>query len=178
MASYSKEAERQNKVLGDVLAGREPEKRIMVGYDSGNEPLKQGDKIDRLSDIMKDARMPMFCPECDKIMKKRLDDKFWRMLGHCFDCQVKIENKLRIEGKYEEWAENKIKKNKIAFIKDQIQAISEWKDTKAPEWYNNVGVNYPMLEKEKWDVDMDKVRKEADEAIKKFTEVLKELENE
>jgi hypothetical protein len=48
---------------------------------------------------------------------------------------------------------------------------------KSPEFYNNVGVDYPELEKEKWDVDMDKVRKEADEAIKKFTEVLNELES-
>ena len=174
--AYSKEAERQNKALGDVLAGRSPEKRVMVGYEGKKQ--ESGGLFSRLSDIMKDARMPMFCPECDKIMKKRLDDKFWRMLGHCFDCQVKIENKLRISGEYEEWAENKIRKNKIAFIKDQIQAISEWKDTKAPEWYNNVGVNYPMLEKEKWDVDMKKVQKEADDALQKYTEVLKELENE
>ena len=173
---YSKESERQNKVLGDLLAGRTPEKRVMVGY-KGKEQ-ESGDQISRLSDIMKEARMPMFCPECDKIMKKKLDDKMWRMFGHCFDCQVTIENKLRIEGKYEEWAENKIRKNKIAFIKDQIQAISEWKDMKAPEFYNNVGVNYPMLEKEKWDVDMDKVQREADEAIQKYTEVLEELENE
>ena len=174
--AYSKEAERQNKALGDVLAGRTPEKRVMVGYEGKKQ--ESGDQISRMTDLMKEARMPMFCPECDKIMKKRLDDKFWRMLGHCFDCQVKIENKLRISGEYEEWAENKIRKNKIAFIKDQIQAISEWKDTKAPEWYNNVGVNYPMLEKEKWDVDMDKVQSEADEAIQKYTEVLEELENE
>ena len=174
--AYSKEAERQNKALGDVLAGRTPEKRVMVGYEGKKQ--KSGDQISRLSDIMKNARMPMFCPECDKIMKKKLDDKMWRMFGHCFDCQVTIENKLRIEGKYEEWAENKIRKNKIAFIKDQIQAISEWKDMKAPEFYNNVGVNYPMLEKEKWDVDMDKVQSEADEAIQKYTEVLEELENE
>ena len=173
--AYSKEAERQNKALGDVLAGRTPEKRVMVGYEGKKQ--ESGDQISRMTDLMKEARMPMFCPECDLLMKKKLDDKMWRLFGHCFDCQVKIENKLRIEGKYEEWAENKIRKNKIAFIKDQIQAISEWKDTKAPEWYNNVGVNYPMLEKEKWDVDMDKVRKEADEAIKKFTEVLNELES-
>ena len=173
---YSKESERQNKVLGDLLAGRTPEKRVMVGYEGKKQ--SSGDQISRMTDIMKDVRMPMFCPECDKIMKKRLDDKMWRMFGHCFDCQIKIENKLRIEGKYEEWAEKKIRKNKIAFIKDQIQAISEWKDMKAPEFYNNVGVNYPMLEKEKWDVDMEKVQKEADDAIKKYTEVLKELENE
>ena len=173
---YSKEAERQNKALGDVLAGRTPEKRVMVGYEGKND--KGGDKISRLSDIMKEARMPMFCPECDLLMKKKLDDKMWRLFGHCFDCQVKIENKLRIEGKYEEWAENKIRKNKIAFIKDSIQKIEEWKDMKAPEWYNNVGVDYPELEKEKWDVDMDKVRKEADNALKKYTEVLEQLESE
>ena len=174
--SYSRETERQNKALGDLLKGKTPEKRVMVGYEGKKE--KPGDKISKLSKIMADARMPMFCPKCDVIMKKKLDDKMWRMFGHCFDCQVTIENKLRIEGKYEEWAENKIRKNKIAFIKDQIQAISEWKDMKAPEFYNNVGVNYPMLEKEKWDVDMDKVQSEADEAIQKYTEVLEELENE
>ena len=173
---YSKEAERQNKALGDVLAGRTPEKRVMVGYKGKKD--EGGDKISRLSDIMKGARMPMFCPKCDLIMKKRLDDKFWSMFGHCFDCQIKIENKLRIEGKYEEWAENKIRKNKIAFIKDQIQAISEWKDMKAPEWYNNVGVNYPELEKEKWGVDTTQIQKMADEALEEYNKVLEQLENE
>ena len=114
---YSKEAERQNKALGDVLSGRTPEKRVMVGYEGKKQD--SGDKISRMTDIMKNARMPMFCPECDVIMKKRLDNKMWSMFGHCFDCQVKMENKLRIEGKYEEWQEKKIKQNKISFLKCQ-----------------------------------------------------------
>ena len=174
--AYSKESERQNKALGDLLAGRTPEKRVMVGYEGKEQ--ESGDQISRMTDLMKEARMPMFCPECDLLMKKKLDDKMWRLFGHCFDCQITIENKLRIEGKYEEWAENKIRKNKIAFIKDSIQKIEEWKDMKAPEWYNNVGVDYPELEKEKWDVDMKKVQKEADDALKKYTEVLEQLESE
>ena len=173
---YSKESERQNKALGDLLKGKTPEKRVMVGY-KGKEQ-ESGDQISRLSDIMKEARMPMFCPECDVIMKKKLDNKFWGMYGHCFNCQLKIENKMRIAGTYEEWEKNKIKKNKISFIKEQIQAIEEWKDMKAPEFFNNVGVNQPMLEKEKWDIDVEKITKEAEEAIKKFTEELKKLENE
>ena len=45
--SYSKEAERQNKVLGDLLTGQDSEKRIMVGYNSGKEPEIHGDKIDK-----------------------------------------------------------------------------------------------------------------------------------
>jgi len=173
---YSKESERQNKALGDLLSGKTPEKRVMVGY-KGKEQ-ESGDQISRLSDIMKEARMPMFCPKCDVIMKKRLDNKFWSMFGHCFNCQVKIENKMRIAGTYDEWEKNKIKENKISFIKEQIQAIGEWKDMKAPEFFNNVGVNEPMLEKENWDIDVEKITKEAEEAIEKFTEELKKLENE
>ena len=124
---YSKESQRQNKVLGDLLSGKTPDKRIMVGYEGKTE---SGDKISRLSDVMKEARMPMFCPKCDVIMKKRLDNKFWNMYGHCFDCQIKIENKMRIDGTYEEWEKEKIKQNKISFIKEQIQAIEEWRNTK------------------------------------------------
>ena len=172
---YSKEAERQNEVLRSLLKGETPEKRVMVGYEGVKE--SGGDKISHLTDVMKEARMPWFCPDCKKVMKQKLDDKFWRIFGHCFDCQIQFENKLRIEGKYEEWAEEKIRQNKISFLKDSIQKINEFRNQKAPEFYNQVGVNYPELEKEKWDVDMDNVRKEADEAIKKFTEVLNELES-
>jgi glutamine synthetase type III len=85
---------------------------------------------------------------------------------------------MRIDGTYKEWEKNKIKENKISFIKEQIQAIEEWRDMKAPEFFNNVGVNQPMLEKEKWDMDVEKIQKEADEALEKYTEVLEELENE
>ena len=171
---YSKETERQNKVLGDLLAGREPEKRIMVGYNQPKE--KKKDNISRMTELMQDVRMPWFCPNCKKVMKQKLDDKMWKLFGHCFNCQIKVENKLRINGKYEEWAEEKIRKNKISFIKDSIQKIEEFKNQSAPEFFNQVGVNYPELEKEKWDINMDTVKKEADEAIEKYTKVLNELE--
>lgn len=173
---YSKETERQNKVLGDLLSGKTPEKRIMVGYESSKE--KQGDKVSKMTELMQEARMPLFCPNCKKVMKKRLDNKMWNLYNHCFDCQIEFENKLRIEGKYKDWEKKKIKDNKISFLKEQIQAIKEWRDMKAPEWYNNVGVNTPELEKEKWDVDTKQIQLIADEALEKFTETLEELENE
>jgi len=174
--AYSKEAERQNKALGDVLAGRTPEKRVMVGYEGKKQ--ESGDQISRMTNLMKEARMPMFCPECDKIMKKKLDDKMWSLFGHCFDCQITIENRLRIEGKYEEWAENKIRNNKISFLKDSIQKIEEFKNQKAPEFYNQVGVNHPELEKEKWSGDMTQVNAIANEALEEYKKALKQLESE
>ena len=172
---YSKETERQNQALNDILSGNETEKRVMVGYKSKEK--EKGDIIPKMTEIMQDVRMPLFCKECNKVMKKRLDDKMWRLYGHCFDCQIKIENKLRIEGKYEEWEKEKIKQNKIAFIKDQIQTIEEWKDMKAPEWYNQVGVNYPEMEKEKWSVDTSHIKLMAEEALEEYSEILNKLEN-
>ena len=172
---YSKETERQNQVLSDILAGHETEKRVMVGYKG--EDKKKGDIVSKMTELMQDVRMPLFCKECNKVMNKRLDDKMWRLYGHCFDCQIKIENKLRIEGKYEEWEKEKIKQNKIAFIKDQMQTIEEWKDMKAPEWYNQVGVNYPEMEKEKWSVDTTHIKLMAEEALEEYTKILNKLEN-
>ena len=172
---YSKETERQNNALKDIIAGRETEKRTMVGY-KGPEKEK-GDIVPKMTDIMQDVRMPLFCKKCDKIMKQKLDDKMWGLYGHCFDCQIKFENKLRIDGTFKEWEKEKIKQNKISYIKDAIQKIEEWKAEKPPEFYNNVGVNHPELQKEKWGGDMKKVKIEADDALKEYTKVLNELEN-
>ena len=175
---YSKESERQNKVLGDLLAGRDPEKRIMVGYNSGKEPEKHGDKIDRLSEVMKEARMPWFCPSCKKAMKKKLDNKFWRINGHCFDCQIEMENKLRINGEYEQYAKKKINENKKSYLKDLKQSIEEFEKTDGKaEFFNSVGVNTPELEKEKWEmgeVQFSKIIEEAREYITKLEEAIDE----
>ena len=78
----SKEEVRQNKALRAILRDEAPEKRIMVGFDKKTET--SGDQIDRLSEIMKEARMPWFCPSCKKVMKKRLDNKMWLLYNHCF----------------------------------------------------------------------------------------------
>ena len=167
---YSKEQERQNKVLGDLLSGREPEKRIFVGYEGKKQ--ESGDKVSRLSDIMAEGRMPWFCPECKKTMKKKLDDKFWRMFGHCFDCQITIENKLRIEGNYDEWAQNKILENKKSFLKDLKQSIDEFEETGGKAtFFNSVGVVTPELEKEEWSMGDEKFNtlvKEARDYIQKL----------
>ena len=173
MAGYSKEQERQNKVLGDLLSGKEPEKRIIVGYEGQKE--KQGDEVSRLSDIMKEVRMPWFCPECKKTMKKKLDDKFWRMFGHCFDCQITIENKLRIEGKYEEWERKKVLENKKSFLHDLKQSIDDFEKTEGKaEFFNSVGVRDVELEKEKWSMD----EKKFNSLIKEARDYIQKLEDE
>ena len=72
---YSKETERQNQALNDILAGSETEKRVMVGYKG--EDKKKGDIVSKMTELMQDIRMPLFCKECNKVMKHRLDNTFW-----------------------------------------------------------------------------------------------------
>ena len=175
MAGYSKERERENKVLADLLSGKEPEKRIMVGYEGQKETKGVESKLTK---IMKDVRMPMFCPECKKVMKKKLDNKFWRLMGHCFDCQVTIENKLRITGEYETWEKKKILENKKSYLKDLKQSIVEFEQAEGKaEFFNNVGVRTPELEKEKWSMGEEKFNtlvKEAREYIQSLEDNIKD----
>ena len=40
-----------------------------------------------------------------------------------------LKHKLRIEGKYEDWMNDKIKENKLSWIKDQKQSIIRMDET-------------------------------------------------
>mgnify|MGYP001328846437 FL=1 len=172
---YSKSSERENKVLGDLISGKTPEKRVMVGYEGEKEVAKHGDKVDRLSDIMKDARMPWFCPSCKKTMKKRLDNKMWLLYNHCFDCQIDFENKLRIKGEYEEWESGKVKSNQKAYLEDLLVSLDEWKNTKI-EFQEQVGAKDIEMEKEKWTQSQEQIKEMADKAEEFIRKTLKEIE--
>ena len=134
-------------------------------------------KNDRM-DALKGARIPWFCPECNKVMKSRLDDKMYRLYNQCFDCQVKFENKLRIEGKYEEWEEQKVLNNQLSYIKDQIASIEDWKDeaSKPLVVFDQVGVQDVELQTEKWSQNTEKVEEMSKEALEGLNKIKEEVE--
>ena len=167
MAGRSKEAERQNVALKNILDGKPTEKRSMVGYQ-GEQEKNLGGKTreSELSKIMQSVRMPLFCPKCKKTMKKKLDDKFWRLFEHCWDCQIDFEHKLRLEGKYDEWATERAKKNQRGWIEDMIQSIEQWRTERPVDQIYNVGVKDPEVKIEKAQVNEKALNKLADDAIK------------
>jgi len=166
--SYSKETTRQNEILGDLLAGREPEKRIMVGYEAKKQ--KPGDIKSRLTDIMAEVRMPWFCPSCKKVMKKRLDNKFWRLFQHCFNCQIEVEHALRTTGNFKRYEAKKIYENRRSAIIEQIEDIKNWKkQTVSYVEPVNVDTGYTMVEK--YEVPKE-LMTEANEAISTLKQTL------
>ena len=183
MAGYSKETERQNKALKDLMSGKEHTKEyVQVGYEGKKEDLGGKTRESELSEVMQGVRMPLFCPKCDKAMKKKLDDKFWRIKGHCFDCQIDYENKLRVKNysEYENYAKTKVLENQKSQLKDLEQSITDFEKTGGKKtWYNNVGVNTPMLEEDKWEMAEEKFEETIQEArnfIREKKEIVEKAE--
>ena len=181
MAGYSKEAERQNKALKDLMTTGKTEKDyVQVGYEGEKENLGGKTRESELSKVMQGVRMPWFCPNCKKAMKKKLDDKFWRMMGHCFDCQVDFENKLRVKGKFDDWAQQKMLENQKSQLKDLEQSLDDFEKTGGKkEWFNQVGVNNPELEAEKWEMgekEFEKTISDAKDFIREKKELVEEAE--
>ena len=183
MANYSKESERQNKALKDLMTTGKTEKDyVQIGYEGKQENLGGKTRESELSKTMQSIRMPWFCPKCKKAMKKKLDDKFWRLMNHCFDCQVDFENKLRMKGEFENWAQQKMLENQKSQLKDLEQSIDDFEKTGGKKTYfNNVGVNTPQLEEDKWEMaeqEFEKTISEARDFIREKRELVEKAENE
>ena len=184
MAGYSKDAERQNKALKDLMSGKDYEKDyIQVGYQGKTAENKGGEtRESELSKTMQSVRMPWFCPQCKKAMKKKLDNKFWRLMGHCFDCQVDFENKMRMRdySEYERYAQEKVLNNQMSQLKDLEQSIDDFEKTGGKkEWFNQVGVNTPELESEKWEMgekEFEKTISDARDFIREKRKLVEEAE--
>ena len=79
-----------------------------------------------LDEINKIIHMPSKCPNCGKDMydkEARLNKKFWKTHKTCFECVVKMETRLRAEGKYEEYERKKLYANAESFFKTADQEV-------------------------------------------------------
>ena len=65
--------------------------------------------------------MPLSCPECNKVMKKKLDKPNYRIHKKCYDCVINFEGKLKhVPNKYEKYVKELELKNKITTL-DQLE---------------------------------------------------------
>jgi isopropylmalate/homocitrate/citramalate synthase len=173
-----RERVRQNKAMQSILRGETPEKRIFVSQEDlefkkklQKEKEIEQKRIEEKLEATKEARMPWFCPECKKVLKRQLDEKMWYLYQHCFDCQIKIENKMRIDGTYNEWEQEKVKQNKLSRVREEIQKLKEFKKQKIPTFYNQVAADGYTLNKENWQGNFKQLKKQADEALKHLQKV-------
>ena len=80
--------------------------------------IKNGIKqtISKLDTIKKEVFMPLCCPNCGKVMKKRLDKPHYRIHKKCYDCVIEFEHKLRIKGQYKKYQKAIKAKNSLEYL--------------------------------------------------------------
>jgi hypothetical protein len=69
--------------------------------------------------------MPLTCPKCKQAMTNRLDKVMYPIHSVCFDCTIKHETKLKIEGKFEEYQMNMNKQSLSYHLKEMENALLE-----------------------------------------------------
>jgi hypothetical protein len=59
-----------------------------------------------------------------------LNKKMFSIHQMCFDCVVKMEDKLKAEGKFEDYQKNILNSNKNASLEDFERALDSWLEEK------------------------------------------------
>ena len=118
----------EDKAMKAIIRGETPEKRVMVGGWIPDPEKRAAEKVEseEYTKMMQQFRMPLFCPKCNRLMNKRLDRKTWMKMQVCFDCVIEMENKLRVNGTYNQYETKKIIENKLAWLVDIKQQLIDY----------------------------------------------------
>jgi len=180
-----KDVERiRNLVKGNVNDSAE----LQVGYSKKIENHKEGDiweengkqwtikdgikqTYTKLDKIKKQAIMPIFCPECGSIMKKRNDVIMYKKHQKCFDCVIEMEHKMRINGTYEEYEKNELANNASDYIDRLETYLLETINTTNNQFVSEKG----EVERWKGGVDKKELTKEINKAVSNFRDSIEQF---
>jgi len=111
--------------------------------------------------------------DCNTIQYGQADKKLIRKTGYCSNCLAKTETKLRIDGTFPFYADYKITRNQIAYVRDLKMRFEDALAglSKTLEFVNEDG----RIEKWNYDVDMDKVKADLQKDIDGATEAIEAL---
>ena len=154
-----------------------------IGYTKKQEDHKEGDiwnenkktwtikngikqTISKLDAIKKEVFMPLCCPECSKVMKKRLDKPHYRIHKKCYDCVIDFEGKLRIRGEYDNYIKNLQTKNSLDIVDEMESYLLDAINTSNDGFVSEDGVV------ERWKGGIDKTGFSA--KIKKAAKIRRE----
>ena len=163
----------RNLLMGKSGASSETQ----VGYKKKRIEYKEGDiwvenkktwtikdgikqTISKMDAIKKEIFMPLCCPKCSKVMKKRLDKPNYRVHKMCFNCVIDYEHKLRIRGEYDDYIKNLRLKNRLTEI-DEIENMFLELANQSNEGFIS---EHGEIERWKGGIDKDKMSKDIIEA--------------
>lgn len=189
------------EILRSYISGERP--FVQIGYTpqkspsrkdgdtwtdkDGIEKIKIGSTIisKKLYDAIEQTKP--ICSSCGidlRFSNNRYDKKIYLKTGKCYDCIIKEETQMRIEGTFDTYEKLKIIKNQKSFLLDMKEKI-----TQSLEWARNDGkisfVNgdgsveeWSGFSKEKFIETLNRDLIETDQFLSKCDESICKLENE
>jgi|TARA_B110000908_G_scaffold172157_1_gene238037 hypothetical protein len=166
----------RNLITGNAGASSD----MQIGYKKKEIDYKEGDiwvedkrtwtikngikqTISKLDAVKKEVFMPLCCPECSRVMKKRLDKPNYNLHKKCFDCVIDFEGKLRLRGEYDDYLKNLENKNKIDILNEtELYLLDVVNNT-------NEGYVSEHGDVERWKGGIDKIKMTAE--IKKNAQI-------
>ena len=174
--------------MRNLIKGKTGESsEVQVGYTTKKIDHKEGDvwteggkdwtikdgikqTATKLDKVKKEAILPLFCPSCGSIMKKRNDVKMYNIHKKCFDCVIDMEHKLKIEGKYEDYERNTLANNAEDYINDLESYLLEALNSSNDQFVSERG----EVERWKGGLDKEKVTEELKEFFDDHKKLIKE----
>ena len=164
-----------NRARNLIMGKTDASTSTQIGYNTKQKDYKEGDvwtegrktwtikngikqTISKLDKIKKEVFMPLCCPECGNVMKKRLDKPHYRIHKKCYDCVIDFEGKLKVKGEYENYIKNLKGKNSIDILNELESTLLSAVNVSNSNFVSEDGVV------EKWVGGIDK---------EKFTEEIK-----
>jgi len=133
--------------IRNLVSGKQGEAtQTQVGYSRKHIDRKEGEiweengkswtiknnikiSVSKLDTAKKYARTPLLCPDCSKPMKTEYDKKMFMVHKICFDCTIKMETQLKIEGKYQEYEDKQVKSNANFMLDEFVNGFDSFLDS-------------------------------------------------
>ncbi|MAB65398.1 MAG: hypothetical protein CL662_01020 [Bacteroidetes bacterium] len=169
--------------IRNLVQGKHGDKTTQsIGYSKSQEFHKEGDiweskgqtwtikngvkqNITKLDKAKKAVKVPLFCPCCNKLMKKHMDPQYYKVHKMCYDCVIDKEHEIKKQGKWEEY-QKQIHNSDIDGIITDYKAFVEAALNESNESFITEGGDV-----ENWVGGINKER--AKEALEKGVEYLK-----
>ena len=161
-----------------------------IGYNKEIKEYKEGDvwtegrktwtikngikqTISKLDTIKKEVFMPLCCPNCGKVMKKRLDKPNYKIHKKCFDCVIEFEHKLKIKGEYKKYRKNLLGQNSLEIVNEMESYLLNAINTSNSGYVSEDGV----IERWVGGIDKKEFTKKIKENLESSREIIKKKLN-
>ena len=161
-----------------------------IGYNKEIKEYKEGDvwtegrktwtikngikqTISKLDIIKKEVFMPLCCPNCGKVMKKRLDKPNYKIHKKCFDCVIEFEHKLKIKGEYKKYRKNLLGQNSLEIVNEMESYLLNAINTSNSGYVSEDGV----IERWVGGIDKKEFTKKIKENLESSREIIKKKLN-